>query len=420
MACGRPSAQSIPPVRWILPLLVLTVIRAADPVRLDPPILRLDLQPSDVVEVTMTLRGPPGATASSCLVDCSCLKNQTLLPAIIPASGTLDISLRVTGMRPGVEDVAVATTVGMARAQIQIVGPGAGRGLDQLRTAVQQATASGWRLLGIAHCLRGGLRQCGCSAGALGGAGRLARLPGAVRAMAPELAAAWVLSGDADGQRAGLGAALVGSGWRLGDPSVRVAEDPLPLLAEAGIVAVIPTGNPAIQHRRIVRPVLTDGLAVELLLVDAAGTIQARRTMPVDDSLPDDPALVAQFRDVLTSRIDQAANPSQSCIACHATAGAALAHARHAKALDSLKPEDRTDGCISCHVTPTAPGVVAPGVSCQSCHQGGEAHAASAGKLRTAGTTDCRSCHDAKHHPTFRREVAWPKIIHRRESAVAP
>ncbi len=48
---------------------------------------------------------------------------------------------------------------------------------------------------------------------------------------------------------------------------------------------------------------------------------------------------------------------------------------------------------------------------------GGEAHAASAGKLRTAGTADCRSCHDARHHPTFRRELAWPKILHGREPA---
>lgn len=303
---------------------------------------------------------------------------------------------------------------------LQLVGPGAGRGLDQLRTAVQQGTASGWRLIGIVHLLRGAIRQCSCSTGALGGAGRIARIPGLVRELAPGLVTLWVLSGDPDGNRAGVGAALERHGWRVGDPSVRVTDDPIPLLAAPGIVAVIPTSEAAIQHRRLVRPVLTEGLAVELLLVDAAGAIQARRTMPVDDSLPDDPSLAAQFRDVLTSRIDPASNPSQSCISCHATAGAAWAKSRHARALDSLKPEDRTDSCVSCHVTPVAPAVVAPAVSCQSCHQGGEGHAASLGKLRTSGTTDCRSCHDAKHHPTFRRELAWPKILHGREPAAKP
>gem|GEM_PF-4301240 len=94
------------------------------------------------------------------------------------------------------------------------------------------------------------------------------------------------------------------------------------------------------QHQRLLRPVLDGGLAVELLLVDAAGRLRERRTMPMDDSLPDDPAVAAQFRDVLTSRIDPASSPSQSCITCHATAGAAWAQSRHAQALDSLKPED--------------------------------------------------------------------------------
>lgn len=404
-------------MRRLALLLLLASAYAADPLHLDPPVLRLDLQPSDAVEVTLTLRAPTGTTVTACLVDCACLRAITPLPATIPTTGTLDLRLRVTGMRPGMEDVVVVTTAGTVRAQLQLVGPGAGRGFDQLRAAIQQATASGCRLLGIVHDLRGQVRHCGCSAGALGGAGRLARLPSLTRELAPDLDGTWMLSGDPDGKRPGVGTALSLSGWHVGDPSVRVVEDPLPLLATPGIVAVIPTGDAPVQHRRIVRPVLTEGMAVELLLVDAGGVIQARRTMPVDDSLPDDPTLVSQFRDVLTSRIDPAANPSHSCIGCHVSASAAWAKSRHARALDSLKPEDRTDGCINCHVTPVAAAVVAPAVSCQSCHQGGEAHAASAGTLRTTSTTDCRSCHDAKHHPTFRHEVAWPRIQHGREPA---
>lgn len=402
-------------MRWPLLLLLMALVHAAD-LRLDPPVLRLDLAPSDVVETALTLRAPPGTVVTACAVDCACVRSLTVLPATVSATGTLDLRFRVTGLRPGMEDVLVATTTGVARAQLQLVGPGAGRGLDQLRATVQQAQARRLRILGIAHDLRGQVRHCGCSAGALGGAGRLARLPILLHELAPELDCSWVLSGDADGPRTGLGAALAAHGWRVGDPSVHVVADPAPLLSAPGVVAVIPTDTVAIQHRRIVRPVLTEGMAVELLLVDAAGVIQHRLTMPVDGSLPDDPAVAAQFRDVLTSTINPGANPSQSCVVCHATAGVAWAQSRHALALDSLKPENRTDGCINCHITPVAPAVVAPGVSCQSCHQGGEAHAASAGTLRTAGATDCRSCHDAKHHPAFRREVAWPKILHGRES----
>jgi hypothetical protein len=406
-------------MRWPALLLCFALAQASE-AQLDPPLLRLDLAPSDVTEATLTLRAPPGTTVTSCMVDCACLRLITTLPVRMPASGTVELRFRVTGLRPGMEEIQVTTTTGTARSQLQLVGLGAGRGLDQLRAAAHEAAASHWRLLGIAHDLRGQVRHCGCSAGALGGAGRLAKLPGLTSELAPGVASTWVLSGDPDAKRPGVGTALSRSGWCIGDPSVRVVDDPLPVLGTPGIVAVIPTRQAPVQHRRIVRPVLTDGLAVELLLVDAAGAIQARRTMPVDDSLPDDPALAAQFRDVLSSRIDPAASPSQNCISCHATAGAAWAQTRHAQALDSLKREDHTDGCINCHVTPVGAAVVAPGVSCQSCHQGGDAHATSQGKLRTTGTTDCRSCHDARHHPTFRRELAWPKIAHGRESVEAP
>ncbi len=404
-------------MRWLTLLFLVAVVHGADVLRLDPLVLRLDLAPTEAVETTLTLRAPAGTTITAISTDCACVRSLTTTPATVPAVGTLDLRFRATGMRPGMEDVVVSTTTGTVRAQLQLVGPGAGRGLDQLRAAAQQATTSGWRLLGIVHALRGTIRHCTCSSGSLAGAGRIARIPGLVRDIAPGLDATWVLSGDADGKRTGLGTALTKTGWRLGDMSVRVADDPVPLLATPGVVAVIPTGDASVQHRRIVRPVLTDGMAVELLLVDAAGAIQARRTMPVDDSLPDDPTLAAQFRDVLTGTIDLAANPSQSCITCHATAGAVWAQTRHARALDSLKPEDRTDTCITCHVTPVAVSVVAPAVSCQSCHQGGEPHAASQGTLRTTGTVDCRSCHDAKHHPAFRRELAWPKIQHGGEAA---
>ena len=56
--------------------------------------------------------------------------------------------------------------------------------------------------------------------------------------------------------------------------------------------------------------------------------------------------------------------------------------------------------------------VLAAGVGCQACHTGSAAHTTSAGIARTTGAVDCRSCHDAKHHPAFDREKAWKIIRH--------
>ncbi len=404
--------------RTALLLLAWIASWCADALSIAPPFQRVDLAPDAILTTTYAVRAEPGTIVTAVAVDCACLKLMTPLPATVGADGTLPLAFRVTGMRPGVEDILVATSRGVARAQLQIVGPGAGRGRDALAQVLATAGRERLTVWAVVHDLRGQVRHCGCSLGALGGAGRLAALPALTATLAGDVPVRWILTGDTDGMRPGVGAALATYGWSIGAPEIVVSADPSSLLTRPGILAIIPTAAVAMQHQRLLRPVLDSGLAVEVLLVDAAGRLRERRTVPVDDSVPDEPALAALFRDVLTSRIDPASNPSQSCIGCHASAGAAWAQSRHARALDSLKPDDRTDGCINCHVTPVAPAVVAPAVSCQSCHQGGEAHAASQGKLRTSGTADCRSCHDAKHHPAFRFELAWPKILHGREPAV--
>lgn len=404
-----------PAVRLLATLLV-TVWLVAGEMSITPPLQRLDLQPDQAVEAGWMVRAAPGTTISAVLANCACLRVLNAVPTQIGPAGTLEIRLRVTGMRPGVEDVLVATSAGMLRAQVQIVGPGAGRGLDQLRSTLHAAATQQQRILAIAHDLRGQVRHCGCSLGALGGAGRLARLPDLARELQPGVAVTWVLSGDADGKRPGVGTALADRGWKLGDPGVRVSEDPLTLLQAPGVIAVIPAVQVAVEHRRIVRPVLGEGMAVELLLVDGNGAIQARHSMPIDDSLPDDPTLALRFRDSLTSTLRLQANPSQDCTACHASAAAAWARSSHARALDSLPAADRTDGCIGCHTTPVGQAQLAPAVSCQSCHSGSAPHVASDGTIRTTGTVDCRSCHDARHHPGFRREAAWELIKHGREA----
>lgn len=395
--------------------LLVAVNHTAEPPRLTPLLQRLELGPSDIRTSIVTLSGPPGTVVTNIAVDCACLKALTPLPATVPATGGLDLSFRVTGMRPGLEEILVATSAGIARAQLQIVGAGAGRGIDQLRTTLARATAERLELLAVAHDLRGQVRNCGCSQGALGGAGRLARLPGLARELAPELRATWVLSGDTDGHHAGLGAALATHGWSVGDPRVLVTAEVLPALQRPGIAAIIPRDPVGAQHRRIVEPVLTGGLAIELLLLDAQDQIAGRATMPIDDALPDDPTVAARFRDPLTARLDHAANPSQNCAGCHQSAYQAWLGTRHAQALTSLAEADRTDACVGCHTTPIAAAVLAPAVSCQSCHAGSDAHAASGGQVKTLGATDCRSCHDSKHHPGFVRAQKWPLIQHGRE-----
>ncbi len=381
------------------------------------PLLRVDMLPTETMSVAMALRVPPGVSISSVHVDCACLRVENELPATIDASGRWDLRLRVTGLRPGVEDILVGTSAGIARAQIQIVGPGAGRGRDQLTAALAIAQPKGWAVWGIVHDLSGAIRQCGCSAGSLGGIDRLAALPALARSLAPQATTRWILSGDSDGKHPGVGTALTTHGWSANVPEVRVSADPLPLLSQPGITAIIPTAPVAVQHRRIVRPVLTGGLAVELLLVDAQGRIQERRTAPVDDSLPAEPAILAQFPDHLTSTLDHAAQPATACAGCHPTAYAAWQGTAHARALDSLTLVDRTDACIGCHTTAIAERVLAPAVSCQSCHTGSGPHITSAGTTKTTGAVDCRTCHDAKHHPAFQREAGWKLIEHGLEAA---
>jgi len=404
--------------RTALLLLTWLTAAAADVLSITPPFQRVDMAPDAVLTTTFAVRAEPGTIVTTAVVDCACLKLATPLPATVGADGALPLDFRVTGMRPGVEDILVATNRGVLRAQLQIVGPGAGRGRDVLVQTLASAGREQLAVWAVVHDLRGQVRHCGCSQGALGGAGRLAALPALAATLAGIVPVRWILTGDTDGMRPGVGAALATHGWSIGAPEIAVSADPSPLLTRPGIIAIIPTAAAAIQHQRLLRPVLDSGLAVELLLVDAAGRLRERRTLPVDDSLPDDPTIAARFRDTLTRTIDPMQTPSQACVTCHQTAAVAWAATRHASALDSLKPEDRTDGCISCHITQVTATTVAPAVHCQSCHQGGAAHIASEGKLRTTGTVDCRSCHDARHHPTFRREIAWPKILHGREPAI--
>lgn len=400
-------------MRKIVWLALLAAIAHAADTSLSPLFQRVDLAPTAATQVLLILKATPGTRLTGAVTDCSCVRTELAMPAVVPASGDLTIPLRVTGVRPGVEEATIHTTVGSFTARIQIAGPGTGQGLPLLTAALAEAKVKGWAVWGIVHDQKGQIRACGCSRGAMGGAGHLAALPAQAAALAPDVTCRWVLTGDVDGSKPGLGAALAERGWSVGDPAVAVSADPGPLLMAPGIVAVIPAVPVAMEHRRLLRPVLDGGLVVELLLVDAQGVIQMRHVLPVDATLADDPAFVARFPDPLTKLITRD-NPSQTCRDCHASAVDTWTNSRHAQALLRLPAADHTDTCIRCHTLPLTGQQVAGGVHCQSCHTGTEAHVAASGATKTTGAVDCRSCHDARHDPGFDQTKLWEIIRHGR------
>jgi hypothetical protein len=105
------------------------------------------------------------------------------------------------------------------------------------------------------------------------------------------------------------------------------------------------------------------------------------------------------------------------CTTCHAEVAAAWSKTKHARAMDSLSGNDRTNStCVSCHIT-AKPGTVNaqltnphhPNVQCEACHGAGRDHAAQAatgtpalaGMIRTPDEKVCLGCHNSKS-PSFK------------------
>lgn len=108
---------------------------------------------------------------------------------------------------------------------------------------------------------------------------------------------------------------------------------------------------------------------------------------------------------------------ADGCKTCHAEVAAAWSKTKHARAMDSLSGNDRTNTtCVTCHIT-ALPGTVAdqltkphhPNVQCEACHGPGRAHAeqAAAGTPALAGIAKlptekvCTACHNSKS-PSFK------------------
>jgi hypothetical protein len=114
------------------------------------------------------------------------------------------------------------------------------------------------------------------------------------------------------------------------------------------------------------------------------------------------------------------------CKVCHMAQHKAWSATKHARALETLKPEDRSKPeCLACHTTghgkPQAAGAVLAGVQCEACHgpgslyksptimskskyqadkAGAHAKAVEAGLTPIAEAT-CTACHNSKS-PTFK------------------
>ena len=376
-------------------------------ISVNPRYRRVEVPAGGQVQIQVAIQLAAAATLLGVDTECPCITSDLTLPRNLPGGESV-VSLVVKGVLPGLKQLTLRTSLGAQTVVIDVVTPGFGDGIQVARAAVAAAAAAKLSLVAIVHDLRGAVRNCGCSSGSLGGIEHLAALsqvlPGA----------RLVLTGDVDGTTPGVASALAAHGWEVRPADIVVTADPLPVLAQSGVLAVIATGTTAVAHQRIVTPVLDRGTLAHLLLVDAGGRVVEQRLLPVDRSLPSISEVVEQFSQTGQIVLDRTAQPSTSCQACHTTAHTGWLVTAHARALNSLSASDQTSACATCHTT-ALPGRAerAPHVGCTACHQGAEAHAAQP-SLKTLGTTRCSDCHDAKHHPAFDEVSAWLRIQHGR------
>lgn len=160
--------------------------------------------------------------------------------------------------------------------------------------------------------------------------------------------------------------------------------------------------------------------------------------VPLDTSLPDDPALTALLdRHRAATRehqlAEQALQPppagdsayvgATACARCHLAQFVQWKGSRHARALASLerKRQDLEPGCLKCHVTAYGdpagyrPGAPGPGnladVQCEACHGFGREHRGRDRRIRgQVPEAICRRCHSTENSPTFKYEPYLRKL----------
>ena len=376
-------------------LILLVLVIAAPAVEVTPSVLRVQPEPGQTLRRFVRLT--PGTTLLAVEGTCPCIQCRSPLPQTTDQP----VELALSGAMPGVKTLQFHTTAGVATLTVLVAIAGAADGMgivDHLRT--QHPGANVWVLIDqpAEHP-----RNCGCSAGSLGGLDRIAGLPGVLQQAGLRPTA--VITGPVTPTTADH---LRRHGWQIGHPQVPVwdGEATTPWLDDR-TVAVI-ARRPAPQHQRIIVPA-RDGLLADAIVTDDDGAMVATYRIPIDGSLPGIP--LGKTAGVVV--VPDNHSPSQDCAACHPAATKAWSLSRHAHAWDSLAASDRTTECAACHVTPSGTATVSRHVHCQACHQGSDAHAARPTVQRTTGLTDCRSCHDSAHHPEFDPLGAWLKILHK-------
>ena len=365
-----------------------------------PTYARIEVATGAHAEMVLTLHLPEATTILAVSADCGCLQSRDVLP-MTAARGDTQLHLQATGILPGMKTVTVRTAQGSTTAQVQVVTPGFG---ESSRLITELATQ---KLLVIVHSLRGETRNCGCSTGSLGGIEHLA----ALRAALP--LARLVLTGDAAGTNHAAIAALERRGWEVRPADVVVSDDPMTALGTAGVAAIIASGGTSIANQRVVYPLLDRGAIAHVLVLNGS-TVISQHLLPIDRTLPSDARILAELPALPpTIIIDHAAASSTSCVTCHQAAHRTWTVSAHARALSSLSATDQTTACAACHTT-GLPGRVehAANVGCTACHVGADAHAAAPTTVRVSGMVDCRSCHDAQHHPGFDPVAAWMRVRH--------
>ena len=160
---------------------------------------------------------------------------------------------------------------------------------------------------------------------------------------------------------------------------------------------MITSDSPA--HIRVVQPPPPGGMDVLVVLFGGAGNPLEHALIPVDSTLPTEPAILSQFPRPRTITVEAVAPPT-SCQSCHPTAHASWSASGHAKPWVGLPEADRVDECMSCHITVRPGRTAIPGVSCTACHVGAEAHAVLP-SMSPGVVADCRTCHDGRHDPGF-------------------
>jgi hypothetical protein len=381
---------------------------------LTPQFQRVTLDSGKIETHSVTVRSTHDLTIISASSECHCVTVSTRLPVKVEAGKSIPLDVSVSGVLPGIKTVTLQTSDGPLRFQVQIITQGLGAGNDILESILAKSAQERLTPWFLVHDLQGEARNCGCSDGSLGGVDVLAGLATIVSGKG--VGARFLLSGDSDGQRPGLGAILQRFGWETDSEAIVVADDPVTAISDEKVVAVVCAATTSLQHRKLIRPLAGGGMVAEVLLVDDSRRIQEVISLPIDRSLPKDPRILAQLAAIKSFTLEDQSAPSETCKSCHASAYQAWAASRHAVAIDSLPVEDRTDDCIVCHSFQIgdSPSRRIADVQCQSCHMGADAHAREPERIRSKGTVDCRSCHDARRHPGFDPQAAWRVIQHGR------